>query len=105
MGISLIVAVSDSGKLGRLVSKYKPDVNILSFTSEPFAFRQQNMVKGVVSAKMPQLGEGDDACLVALDEAKTLKLTKKGAKVAFIQCLDEGTPDESNFMKIVDVIR
>jgi len=37
--ISLIIAISESGKLARLVSKYKPDVSILSLTSDNCVYR------------------------------------------------------------------
>lgn len=36
-------------------------------------------------------------------EAKNMKLTKKGSKVAAIYGTHEDTPDESNIMKIIDV--
>lgn len=102
--ISLIIAIEETGKLARLLSKYKPDLSILAITGEQHVTRHLNLIRGVIGHRVPNVGESPDPVVISINEAKNLKLTKKGAKVAILQGIKVGTEDESNFMKIVDVL-
>lgn len=53
--ISLIIALTDTGKLARLISKYKPEVNILACSVNTAAVRQMNAIRGVIGLKLATL--------------------------------------------------
>ena len=45
--------VSDCGKMPRLVTKYKPDVCVISYSQDSQVVRQMNFVRGVFSYPIP----------------------------------------------------
>jgi len=53
--ISLIIALTDTGKLARLISKYRPEVNILACSVNASAVRQMNGMRGVIGLKLATL--------------------------------------------------
>ena len=53
--ISLIIALTDTGKLARLIAKYKPEVNILACSVNGAAVRQMNCMRGVIGFKLATL--------------------------------------------------
>jgi len=58
--ISLIIALTDTGKLARLISKYRPEVNILACSVNAAAVRQMNGVRGVIGLKLATLMGADN---------------------------------------------
>jgi len=50
--INLIIALTDTGKLARLISKYRPEVNILACSVNASAVRQMNCMRGVIGLKI-----------------------------------------------------
>ena len=101
--ISLIVVLTESGKLAKLVSKYRPEVNILACSINAHAVRQMNTMRGVVGFKIPTFQGTDNVIQFVITEAKKMNMTKTGAKIAVIHGTNEETPDESNIMKILDI--
>lgn len=51
--ITLIIVLTDSGKLARLVAKYRPEIKILACSINGHAVRQMNTMRGVVGFKIP----------------------------------------------------
>jgi len=51
--IALVVVLTDSGKLARLVSKYRPEVPILACSVNGSVVRFMNTMRGVVGLKIP----------------------------------------------------
>jgi pyruvate kinase len=101
--ISLILVLTESGKLARLVSKYRPAVNILACSINAHSVRQMNCMRGVVGLKIPTFQGTDNVIQFVITEAKKMGLTKAGSKVAVIHGTNEETPDESNIMKILTI--
>ena len=101
--ITLIIALTDTGKLARLISKYRPGVNILACSVNAHTVRQLDLVRGVQGMKVSTLQGQENIIHHVIQEAKTLKLCKTGSKVAVIHATNEETPDESNIMKVLDV--
>lgn len=99
--IALILVVTETGKLGRLVAKYRPEVRVLACSTEGKIVAQCNAIRGVVGAKIAA-GNDDAQIANAMESAKNLKLVKPGQKVAVIVGTSEDRPEESNIMKIVD---
>jgi len=100
--ISLIIVLTDSGKLARLVSKYRPEVKILACSINAHVVRQMNTMRGVIGFKIPTFQGTDNVIQSVIVEAKNMKLCKSGSKIAVIHGTNEDTPDESNIMKILD---
>lgn len=58
--ISLIIICAETGKLPRLVSKYKPEVLIFACSTNAAVVRQLNTLRGVVGQKVATLTGNDD---------------------------------------------
>jgi pyruvate kinase len=53
--INLIIVLTESGNLAKLVSKYRPEVKILACSTHSHAIRQTNFMRGVVGLQIPTL--------------------------------------------------
>jgi hypothetical protein len=60
-------------------------------------------MRGITGFKIPTFQGNEDVTKFVIAEAKKMKMTKSGAKIAFLHAAAEGTPDESNNMKIIDL--
>ena len=103
LNIDLIIVLTDSGKLARLTSKYRPEVNILACSINAHVATQMNVQRGVIGFKIPTFQDVDNVINHIITEAKNMKLTKTGSKVVVIHGTNEETQDESNIMKILDI--
>jgi pyruvate kinase len=101
--ISLIIVVTETGKLAKFVSKYRPEVSVMACSTNDYVVRQMNLMRGVTGFKILSVQGNEDVTQYVIAEAKKLKMTKSGAKIAFLHGAGEGTPDESNNMKIIDI--
>ena len=102
--ITLIIVLTDTGKLARLVSKFRPEVKILACSLTSNSVRQMCTMRGVQGLKIPTFQGTDNVINFLIQEAKSMKLCKPGDKVAAIYGTQEETPDESNIMKILDIV-
>jgi pyruvate kinase len=55
LNIDLIITITDTGSIARLVSKYKPPVPILACSSVNSVIRNMQTVRGVWAYKIPAL--------------------------------------------------
>jgi pyruvate kinase len=99
----LIIVLTESGKLARLVSKYRPEVPVLCCSTSEEVVRSMNCQRGIMTCSAKGNMDVDDQIQYALGEAKRMKVCKTGHKVVTIHGLNEDTPDESNIMKILNV--
>jgi pyruvate kinase len=99
--IALIIVLTETGKLARLVSKYRPEVKILGCSSNKSVIQQMNSTRGVFGMLIPSYN-ADQVVGNVLAQAKESKMIKPGQKVALVHGTNEETPDESNVMKILD---
>jgi pyruvate kinase len=103
LDIDLIIVLTDSGKLARLVSKYKPSVPVLACSVSNPVIRQLNTSRGVIGYKMPSFQGTDSLLQLVIKTARDMGLCKSGNKVVTIHGTKEDTPDESNILKILDI--
>ena len=103
LNIDLIIVLTDTGALARLVSKYRPSVPILACSVSASVIRQLNCARGVIGFKIPSYQGADNLIGLAINAAKQFHLCKPGRKVICIHGTDEDTPDESSILKIIDV--
>jgi len=101
--ISLIIVLTDSGKLARLVSKYRPKQKILACSINATVVRQLNASRGTLGFKIPTFQGTENVIQFVISEAKKMGLTSGGSQVAVIHGTNEDTPDESNIFKILDI--
>jgi pyruvate kinase len=47
--------LTDTGKLARLIAKYKPEVNVLACSVNEHTVRQMGIIRGVQSLKLDEL--------------------------------------------------
>ena len=100
--IQLIVLLTDTGKLARLVAKYRPEVKILAASTSERTVHQLNASRGVTGMQVASYTDPSTVINSVIATAKEQKLCKAGCKVAVIYSTNEDSPDESNVMKIVD---
>jgi hypothetical protein len=60
-------------------------------------------MRGVNGFKIPTSQGNDTVIQFVIAEAKKMNMTKAGAKIAVLHATGEGTSDESNIMKIIDI--
>ena len=103
LNVDLIIVLTDTGNLARLVAKYRPSVPILACSVSLSVIRQLNCSRGLIGFKIPSYQGTDNLLALTVQQAKERNLCKPGRKVISIHGTDEETPDESSVMKILDV--
>lgn len=101
--VDLIVVLTETGKLARLVAKYKPEVAIVCCSPNESVIQHMNVQRGVIGVCAKDTLDIDAQISLALTEAKKHKVAKTGSKVVTIHGTNEDSPDESNIMKIMNV--
>lgn len=110
LDINLIICRTDTGRIARLVAKYRPEQPILACSSNQAIVRQMNLTRGITGLHIPDFGESDDGSTAKLQElmksiiiqAKALKLCEAGHKIIAIHGSHEETPEESNVMEVIN---
>lgn len=100
--IQLIVLLTETGKLARLVAKYRPETKILAASNSVRTVNQLNCSRGIIGYQVESFTDANAVTAQVIAYAKEQKLCKAGSKVAVITSTNEESPDESNVMKIID---
>ena len=103
LDIDLVIIMTDTGNIARLVSKYRPSVPILACCVNAQVIRQLQCVRGITGLKIPTFIGTDNILQLVIKEAKERNLCKSGHKVVCIHSANEESPDESNILKIIDI--
>jgi len=103
LNIDLIIVLTDTGKIARYISKYKPPVPILACSISMPVVKQMNMSRGVIGYKIPSFQGTDNLLMLVIKTAKEKGLCKSGNKVVTIHGSQEESPEESNILKILDI--
>jgi len=98
-----VIALTESGKLARLVCKYRPSVPILAISVSETVVHQLQVTRGVTACKMPSFAGTEGLVKTVTKMAKEMGLCKAGNMVVVLHGQNEETPDESNIMKIICV--
>lgn len=101
--IDLIIVLTDTGRVARLVAKYRPRQVILTCSVSAHVVRQMNLSRGAKGFKVPSFQGTDSLIQVVIKAAKEMGLCKSGNKVIIIHGTQEESPDESNVMEILDI--
>lgn len=92
--ITLIVNMTETGKLPRLLSKYRPSIKILSAAPEHI-LRLMAPLRGVVGFQHPDMAS-ENALKYQLEEAKVMKLCAIGDLVAVVTSKNDDQENEEN---------
>lgn len=101
--VDLIVVLTETGKLARLVSKYRPEVAVVCCSSSDYVVRHMNIQSGVFGIQSGLELDIDSQISFALEECRKMKVCKSGNKVVVIHGSNEDSPDETNVMKVMTV--
>jgi pyruvate kinase len=104
LNIDLIVVITDTGNICRLLSKYKPPVPIFACCVSNSVIRGLQIVWGITGYKIPSYQGTEQLLQLVIQQAKKMRLADKGHKAVCIHSASEETPDESNIMKIIEIV-
>jgi len=99
--VDLIIVATETGKLARMVAKYKPRVPIICVSQNGSVIQSQLIQRGVYGVLVGETVEIEEQMVMALLEAKKMKVVETHAKIVTITASNEDSPDETNVMKIM----
>ncbi|MHB9782128.1 pyruvate kinase [Streptococcus sp. 10F2] len=99
MDIKLVVALTESGNTARLISKYRPDADILAVTFDELTQRSLTLNWGVIPVVTDKPGSTDDMFEVAESVALSSGLVESGDNIIIVAGVPVGTGG-TNTMRI-----
>lgn len=99
-----IITVTKAGSTARLISKYRPDVPIISCTTDENIRRQMNMSWGVEPLVIDEKTNSDELFLEAAAAAKRAGFVSEGDTVVLTAGVPLGVSGTTNLMR-VEVIK
>ncbi len=98
-----IIALTDTGRTARMISRYKPVQNIYSFTKEQKTFNHLLVSYGCKPVMMPKIKSLNEAIPFVRSFLKKNKVAKKGDTVIIAAGIPFGKSVDTN-MVLVDVL-
>ena len=103
LGVGLIIVLTETGRMARLVSKYRPNAQIVAASTNDVVLNNMNTSRGVTGLKIDSYAGTDGLVASTIAQAKAAGLASAGSKVIAITGVQENTPDETALLKIIDV--
>jgi pyruvate kinase len=103
IGAGAIVAFSESGTTGRLLSKQRPAARIIAFTPSESVRRRMAHYWGVIPLTMRRIEQTDERVLEVDRRLKEEKLMATGDRIVIISGTLVGQPGGTNVMKLHEV--
>ncbi|WP_312641548.1 pyruvate kinase [Hydrogenoanaerobacterium sp.] len=100
LGAAAIITVTKSGKTAKMISKYRPEMPIISGTTNPTVYRQMNLSWGVTPMLIEEKESTDDLFQHAVDVAKGNNLVKSGDLVVITAGVPLGISGTTNLLKV-----
>jgi pyruvate kinase len=100
LGASAVVTVTKSGKTARMISKYRPNCNIIGCTPSENVWRQLNMSWGVIPVLVEEKSTADELFEHAVDQAEKGKLVVAGELVVITAGVPLGISGTTNMLKV-----
>jgi pyruvate kinase len=100
VGAKLIITATESGRMGNLVSKYRPDVLILALTSKEETFRYLKLRWGVLPLKTKPFSSVDEILSEAPKIALKEGLIDKGDLYVITAGFQTGVSGSTNLIKV-----
>lgn len=100
LGAAAIVTVTTSGKTARLISKYRPNCNIIGCSMSANICRQLNLSWGVIPVLVKEKKTADELFEHSVDEAEKAGLLVPGEIVVITAGVPLGISGTTNMMKV-----
>ena len=101
--IDLIIVMTITGRMARLVSKYRPHQNILACSTSYHVVRQMSLMRGVIGYRVPSFQGVDRILKNLIKAAKSMGLWHSGHTVLTLRANKETRQDQSNIMEIFTI--
>jgi pyruvate kinase len=100
LGLSTVVAFTESGNTARLIARYRPNSRIVAFTPSPVTCNRLAIVWGVTPLMFPRLGSTDE--MIAAAERLLLEhgLVEVGEPVAMAAGIPPNEAASTNLLKL-----
>jgi len=100
LGAKAIVVVTTSGKTARMISRFRPEMPIISCITDERAYNQMAINWGVVPVRAQMQPDSDKLFAHAMELAKSTGIVQKGDTVILAAGVPVGLPGNTNIMKI-----
>ena len=100
LGVKTIVAATESGYTAKMISKYRPDADILAVTFDDRTRRGLMVNWGVYPVVAEKPATTDEMFKLATEEAKKAGLAKEGDLILIVAGVPVGEKGTTNIMKI-----
>ena len=98
-----ILTVTMSGFTASMVSRYKPNCQIIACTINPTVCRQANLMWGVAPLHIRQEDTADELFKEAINSAKAAGYLKAGDKVVLTAGVPLGIPGRTNMIRVEEL--
>ena len=100
LDIKVIVAATSSGYTARMISKYRPNADILALTFDERTERGLMVNWGVQPYVVDKPSDTDEMFALAAKKAVELGFAKSGDKIIVVAGVPMGTPGATNLMRV-----
>lgn len=100
LDIKVIVAATSSGYTARMISKYRPNADILALTFDERTERGLMVNWGVQPYVVDKPADTDEMFALAAKKAVELSFAKSGDKIIVVAGVPMGTPGATNLMRV-----
>lgn len=100
LDIKVIVAATSSGYTARMISKYRPNADILALTFDERTERGLMINWGVQPYVVDKPADTDEMFVLAAKKAVELGFAKSGDKILVVAGVPMGTPGATNLMRV-----
>lgn len=100
LGISAIIAPTESGHTARMISKYRPEAAIIAVTSSEIVCRRMSLVWGVTSQLSEKAKSTDELLDIAVDASLKSGLVNHGDLTLITAGVPVGEKGTTNIMKV-----
>lgn len=100
LNAKMIITVTTSGKTARMISRYRPDCQILGCTTDPMVCRQLNMAWGVTPLLIPVEHDTFELFDHAIQAVENASYLKDGDLTVITAGVPLGTSGTTNLIKV-----
>ncbi|WP_163971616.1 pyruvate kinase [Oceanobacillus halotolerans] len=100
LAVDAILTPTESGHTARMISKYRPKVNIVAVTFSEVVNRQLSLVWGVHAIMGEKANSTDEMMDIAIDQGLNANVLKRGSRVIITAGVPVGESGTTNLMKI-----
>ena len=100
IGASAIISASKSGETARLLSRFRPDTQIIACVLEERTRRQMNVYRGITPLLMGYANSTDELISMSVDAAEQAGLVHSGDLVVVTAGVPVGVSGTTNMIKI-----